>query len=511
MLMELKLSRSFLAGACAALVTFAAAGCAAREAPAAPAIEPAALTEWGAHLAADAREMHRQITGNHPGSVDPLNPRFAAINDAARDLALSRAPQTDSMAGWWWALREYEAAFDDAHLSVFLTDQNFSFPQEWAGFLTTWRGGAFVVAVRDDDAPGTPPVGARLVSCDGVPAAEFAADRIGRFRGRWEMDSQKLTQAPWLFRDTGNPWAPKPRECVFEAGGEAAAYTINWYALTPAELGGWLSAVRPPERVEVYLKAMDDGGYWIAMPDFTGNPEATLYPKLSALMDGIAANREALQAAPYVVVDVRDNNGGSSRWSQIVAETLWGEAWIAAHPVPLSTSVDWRASPDNLEALEPYVEQFREMGDPVMIEWIEAVVDGLRGAIAAGEPYWIAVNDEAAQAPGTAAEGAVSQMRGKVFVLTDAACFSACLDAVDLWKSAGAVQIGQVTGADTVYIENRQVDLASGYAGLSLSMKVYRGRSRGNNEPQVPAIIYPGDIGDDAAVEAWVTALAAVR
>jgi hypothetical protein len=38
-------------------------------------------------------------------------------------------------------------------------------------------------------------------------------------------------------------------------------------------------------------------------------------------------------------------------------------------------------------------------------------------------------------------------------------------------------------------------------------MKVYRGRSRGNNEPQVPEIFYPGDLGDDGAVEAWVSKL----
>jgi len=502
------MSRTILTRACAALITLTAAACATREAEIAPGAEPAALSEWGAHLAADARAMHQQISDNHPGAADPFNPGFAAINDAALARALTHAPQAETMAGWWWGLREYAAAFDDAHLEIFLKDQSFSFPQEWAGFLTTWRAGEFVVGVRDESAVDAPPVGARLVSCDGVEAQAFAADRVGRFRGRWEMDAQKLTQAPWLFRDTGNPWAAKPQECVFESGGEAQAYRINWYPLTISELGEKLDAIRPPVRIDVYLKAQSDGGYWIALPDFTGNPDATLYPKLSALMDEIAAKQADLRAAPYVVLDLRDNGGGSSRWSQIVAEALWGEAWIAAHPVPASTSVDWRASPANLEALEPYVEQFREAGDPVMIEWIEQVVGGIRGAIEAGEPYWVDVNDEAQEAKSEAGAPPQSLMSGKVFVLTDAACFSACLDAVDLWKSAGGIQIGQVTGADTVYIENREAELASGFAGLALSMKVYRGRSRGNNEPQVPAIVYPDNIGDDTAVEAWVSNLA---
>ncbi|MBK8196919.1 MAG: peptidase S41 [Acidobacteria bacterium] len=501
------MSRPYSMRTFAALITLTAAACTTQAPEIVPVVEPATLSEWGAHLAADARAMHQQIADNHPGSVDPLNPGFAAINDAALARALEHAPEAQTMAGWWWGLREYAAAFNDAHLEIFLKDQSLSFQQEWAGFLTAWRAGEFVVGVRDETAAETPPVGARLVSCDGVEAQAFAADRVGRFRGRWDMDAQKLTQAPWLFRDTGNPWVAKPQECLFEAGGQTQAYRINWHPLTLDELGQKLDAVRPPMRIDIYLKALGDGGYWIALPDFTGDPDATLYPKLSALMDEIAAKQADLRAAPYVVLDLRDNGGGSSRWSQIVADALWGEGWIAAHPVPASTSVDWRASPANLAALEPYVEQFRQAGDPVMINWIEQVVGGLRRAMEAGEPYWVDVSGEETEASVEAGAPPVSLTDGKVFVLTDAACFSACLDAVDLWKSAGAIQIGQVTGADTVYIENREADLASGFAGLSLSMKVYRGRSRGNNEPQVPEIFYPGDLGDDGAVEAWVSKL----
>lgn len=94
-------------------------------------------------------------------------------------------------------------------------------------------------------------------------------------------------------------------------------------------------------------------------------------------------------------------------------------------------------------------------------------------------------------------------------MLTDPDCASACLDTVDLWKALGAVQIGQETSADTVYMEVRGAELPSGRADMGVPMKVYRGRARGHNEPQRPAQSYPGDLGDAAAVRAWVAGLAA--
>lgn len=100
-------------------------------------------------------------------------------------------------------------------------------------------------------------------------------------------------------------------------------------------------------------------------------------------------------------------------------------------------------------------------------------------------------------------------MKGNVFVLTDFRCGSACLDAVDLWKTLGAVQIGRETNADTVYMELRETALPSGLAKVWVPMKVYRGRGRGNNEPQVPAHVFAGGMADEQALRAWVQGLAA--
>ena len=49
-------------------------------------------------------------------------------------------------------------------------------------------------------------------------------------------------------------------------------------------------------------------------------------------------------------------------------------------------------------------------------------------------------------------------------------------------------------------MEIREPTLPSGLAEIAVPMKVYRGRARGNNEPQRPQYVIEGDMGDDAAL-----------
>jgi hypothetical protein len=98
-------------------------------------------------------------------------------------------------------------------------------------------------------------------------------------------------------------------------------------------------------------------------------------------------------------------------------------------------------------------------------------------------------------------------MGARTYVLTDYGCASACLDAVDLLKSLGAVQVGQETSADTVYMEVRSGPLPSGRVNANIPMKVYRGRARGNNETAMPAHEWTGALADTAGIEAWIAGL----
>ena len=103
-----------------------------------------------------------------------------------------------------------------------------------------------------------------------------------------------------------------------------------------------------------------------------------------------------------------------------------------------------------------------------------------------------------------------SLVTGRVFLLTDGACASACLDFADVVRRLPHVtHIGLPTSADAVYIDNTESILPSGLAVLSYSLKVYRNRVRANNEWYEPAIRWPGGVMSDAAITAWIRQLAA--
>lgn len=92
----------------------------------------------------------------------------------------------------------------------------------------------------------------------------------------------------------------------------------------------------------------------------------------------------------------------------------------------------------------------------------------------------------------------------RVYVVTDSACASACLDAMDLWKALGVIQVGRETSADTLYMEVRAERLPSDLVWAVVPTKVYRGRLRGDNEAYRPDHVYNGDMSDTDALQAWI-------
>lgn len=481
------------------------------QAAAAPTLKPMDQPrDWSAALIQDATGLHDIMVDSHPGTHDALNPAFRPRLDQGLAVALERAKTTTDAGGWWWALRAYVASFEDGHVGVSVTQPGYGFATRWPGFLTVYRGADQVVADRDEADPATPPLGARLIDCDGVAAEPLAEQYIGQFRGRWFLEAQHVLFGDWLFLNAQNPWVSEMRQCRFETDGAAKTapktYVLNWRA-TPDDLNARRTRLIQSASIDVGLKPLDDGGYWISTPSFNGDPSGETYAKLTALIAEMQTKQAALRAAPYVVLDLRGNGGGSSHWSELMAQILWGDDWMSAHAEAGTEAVEWRASDGNIGQISGFLDQLRAAnGQPQLIAWAEKVSNGMKAAKAAGQIYWRDANDadsndsDAAQTPTAAPTAAPQLMAGPVYIVTDSSCGSACLDAVDLWKAAGAIQFGRETSADTVYMDIRHQALPSGLAQIAVPMKVYRGRARGNNEPQRPAYLYAGDMTDDAAL-----------
>lgn len=475
----------------------------------APALaSPPADDSWSGRLDADLRAFHAALLDSHPGPVDVENPGFAPLLEQGLAKGLERVPDTRDFGGYWWALREFQASFDDGHVQFFASDATPELETRWPGFLTRYAGpGEHLVAVHGEDAANLPPPGARLMECDGVAADALAAERVGRFHGNWNLTAQRMRRGPALLLDQGNPWAPLPRECRFSHEGRSWTQALDWQPLDAEQVRPMLDAAGPGFRTTTGLRNVARVP-WVGMSGFATHPSS---PDVTALTELLATLREAPEVAEAdtLVLDLRGNRGGSSHWSHEIAAVLWGREAVDALP-DTATVVDWRISASNVADMEETLAGVREIEgiDPRILQAATKLIDGLRGALANGDTLWRETaadnGEEGTPAPATPRRLAPG---ARVYVLTSAICASACLDALDAWRALGAIHVGQETLADTLYMDVRYETLPSGLARIAVPMKVYRGRVRGNNEPHVPDHTWDGDIGDDAAIAEWISRL----
>ena len=473
----------------------------AQDAAAAPTPAP---ENWGVALAQDARAFHDAILDSHPGPVDVENPGFNARLEAGLATALDRARTADSHEAWYFALQAYAASFDDGHLG--LSDwagMGHVWTADWPGFLTGLRTGPDgerheVVFSRD---PAAPPEGAVLIGCDGRPAEALAGEIIGRGAGRWSLASRRAVFASTLFVDQHNPWVRRAEHCEFRVGADVRGYVLTWRDLPNAVRDEGFAAARSPRfKSPIELRAWS-GGQWIGLGGFNGDPASADGIALTTLQTTVEARADEIREAPAVVFDLRGNGGGSSAWISALARTLWGEAEVRAR-APQSLAVDWRASEKNIAMIEEY--RVLMGSNPEVLAWLTAAADGMRAARAEGRPLWREPEEEGAP---PAPPAGPTPMKARTWVLTDAGCASACLDAVDLLKALGATHVGQETSADTVYMEVREEPLPDSRVTARIPVKVYRGRPRGDNETLVPVHEWTGDLSDSAGIEAWLAGL----
>lgn len=464
------------------------------------------VRDWSGTLRQDATAMHDAIASSHPGMVNPNDPQFAPTNEAQYELALERAETADSFADYFYAMQHYAAAFDDGHLGFGVFGSTPDLDIGWPGFIAQDDGNRGLVVTLAEPWSGVP-VGARIVSCDDRDAFQMGNDRMGGRFGRWDLASQRAQFGSMVMIETGDPYVQPIEHCVFETVGGRLAVDLDWRPGGP-DFYSRYSVFPDPERRAIGLRRLNDGSYWISLPTFNGNPESDSGRALGALLTQIGEEAEALRPAPAIIFDLRGNGGGSSGWSARIAELLWGAGAFRRAPEPPMTVV-WRASDGNLQSLRTGLQE-RDANGNLSSDaraWYQMSIAGLEAAIARGDDRWI-IEPNLDDGPDSDIEATpYHPPEGKVFVLTDQFCMSACLDAVDLWVRLGATPIGRETGADTIYMESREVRLPSGLGGVSLPMKFYIGRKRGHNQSVMPVHTFAGDMSDTGAIEAWVAAL----
>ncbi|MGL5005630.1 MAG: S41 family peptidase, partial [Casimicrobium sp.] len=423
--------------------------------------------------------------------------------------ALKLVPRLDSYDGMLAVTRFYVGGFKDQHFSYSDNLRNDSTPMYVNGWLVNNDKGVYrVVAVAPNWPSALPPLGARLLACDGQQLEMIFRERVLPFMNwRSEHANGVFAGSDLLhLRLKGTALS----KCEFQLNdNNRIELPISYQAINGEQYFGWFIAPQMREsRKRENSYQIQNGVLWIRAGNFSPSPEQV------AALEALLAKLKTLRQFEAIVFDVRGNGGGNSAIGERIFEAATGglEYDIANLDQLPRTFAQWRATPAALKALtERYDETVRIYGkDSRDANWASALVSDMRAAIEAKRPWVEQVGGPRVTRADVASRGGkLREFSGKIALLTDAQCFSACLDFADtVLKVPGALHVGETTSADAVYIDGWRMFLPSGNV-LAFPMKVWRNRIRGNNETLRPAVEIALDTLDEA--EVYSTTVAALQ
>ncbi|MBD2842601.1 hypothetical protein IB285_10060 [Erythrobacter sp. KMU-140] len=353
--------------------------------------------------------------------------------------------------------------------------------------MALWRDDALYARTFD---PADPANGAQIVSCDGVPIREFLLDRLELYNFRPAEAGQWWTRPSQLFYAHAGVTRAQPRSCTFlYADSFEETRSLDWRALSRQEHTFRRDAMYG-EAEPIALSEPREGIFFIGLQDF--QPDADAIADYETLFEDVAARRKELLSAKALVLDLRNNQGGSSRWSERLAQLLWGESSLEARR-HVSPEVHWRNSRENILHMERVAARLRQEGDAQLASWVDRVTAGMRASSKRKKPLF-AQSAIGAPAPDRTSNSAIgdpaTDFAAPVYVITPGYCASACLDALDLFTLYENVRlIGAPTSADSTYMDARVSDLSHGPGRVVIPIKVYVGRQRLWGEIYEPDIV----------------------
>lgn len=444
---------------------------------------------WQALARADLDAVHARIVEAHPGVIDEENVGFRAWVEQGYEQAKDHLPHVMSYDTAMAAVRFYTSGFEDGHL-MYSDDVRTDYPIWVTGWSVVLEGGQHVVArsLPDWSVP-LPPVGAIWIGCDGLSAQQVLETRVGPFSDRraGELGDRIRTAQLWMRR----PVADNLRECEFRtAAGEHRKLPVAYQPISTGQYFEAASAVRVNRgATPSNAFGMENGVLWVRAGNFQLREGSGDREQLEAMLSGLAATR----GAHAIVFDVRGNRGGDSSIGDRIFEAATGglEVDTAGMDSLPRYYAQWRVSDFLVEYIDATTDELKALygeGSPRVAEH-EAFREQVVEARAAGQPW---VEQDAGrtmtQEDVAARNGRLRRFDGKIVLLTDSGCVSACLDFADIvLQVPGVIHAGQRTGADSVYMVGSRSRMPSGNR-LVMPVKVWRNRARANNQALVPDV-----------------------
>ncbi|HSI03627.1 MAG: S41 family peptidase [Myxococcota bacterium] len=465
---------------------------------AAPVAASSADLSWREKAERDLAALKVAIEDSHPGSIDPENPGFRVWLNEGYIKARQKLAQVETGPGYAAVMRYYVNGFKDVHLQVKLSGVG---KLRTPGFMVKLdKGGEYVVANRINLESKVPPIGSKLLSCDGKSAMMLASENLDPYFTVTQLNAHRWMAAPYLLVDDGNPFVSVPSRCIFQTPelGEQP-YVLQWSDVSGVAADNAVSGILD-WNPNLGVRKLGNRGYWITVPTLLASSDNPLFHDLIA---DIEKNVKAIRTSEVLVIDVRSNAGGYHPWGTAIAYAIWGESYVKRRAP--DAVLDARVSAANASFLGT-PEAKKESAAFAKLEGSNrSLGEELRAAYDAKRP-WVTFPIYPTAKP--KARLTDSPVKGKVVLLTDSWCTSACLMFADLLFELGDVMhVGQPTNADTLYTGVRKQKLESKHASLTLPTEVFRRRKRGSNQTYVPRHVFRGEMSDTYELERWILKL----
>lgn len=437
--------------------------------------------DWRAAAREDVAAAYELFRRHHPGMFDPQDRGFPDRLRRGRDAALRFVRRVDDAEGHMRALALFSASLADGHARV-QASYDGQGALLWPGFRTVWRGDALHVV---GPVEAGPPAGSVLVGCDGKPARAVIHEGAFGLYGLPDQAGQWWELAPLTFLRVRSGYESLPHRCRFRRlDGRVTDRPLDWRPVRQEAMLAWREA---SEREPVGLSEPRPGIRLITLSTFSPDDDGLArYARLFRDLDDKIAD---LPTARAVVLDLRHNRGGSSSWSEQVAEHLWGEAAVRAKLADYfrDTEIWWRADRENVEHFREAASAIRRQGRGRDADKVETLVGHLRATIARGWDVYVEKFGASLRADRTRTE---PHRLPPVYVIMDGGCASACLDGLDVFtRFPGVKLVGAPTSADSNYLDVRFQALPSDRGGVVMPTKVWVRRPRRAGEvyrPDVP-------------------------
>lgn len=453
---------------------------------------PVQNNQWGQFAQRDLLEARRIILQSHPAVLDTGDRAFHEWLRVGFQEATNLGRQAQSQAQALAAIRYFTTGFQDGHLTVSSYEVP-SRPGRWAGFNIQRRGKDFLVADTAKSWPiPLPSAGSKILSCGGQDILKIIHEKIAPFVDRRVYLESTLSD---LALHLTNEWPNQKiweemnfSSCIFQASdGTLQELDLHWMDGD----AGLRRSMNPVSRQGV--RFLGNQSYWITASNFM--PQGAELDSYESMLN----QASQILDAKLVVIDTRGNTGGNSiNGYRLLKAILKNNKNIKL----VSSGSFWRVSPQSISAIDASLDALRKQqnADKVTLDFIQTLSGKMHTAASLGQE-WVEQMDLATEEH----QHPVNQsFGGKLVLVTDARCASACLDFAEMVLALpGSIHVGQETSADTKYLEAVQSKLPSG-AYISVPVKVWRERLRGTNTPITPEFAYPGDIRDTPSIEAWI-------